>query len=130
MVSWSARGNSDICLPSSSRLSQICSLVDGKFQEQESRSCKGSSYLGSKLTQYHFCHILLVKASYKASPNSKGGEKLNFLTGGTAKCSPRILSFLFQTFVALFTIYHDKIYYLKRRAKGNDPGSSGNGLFI
>lgn len=118
MVSWSAGGNSVICLPSSSRLSQTCSLVGGKFQEQESRSCKSSSYLGSKFIRHHSCHILLVKASYEASPNSKGGEIPNFLTRGTAKCFPGILSFLFKTFVAIFTIYHDKIYSLKRREKG------------
>lgn len=36
------------------------------------------------MAHHHFCHILLAKASYMASPDSRGGE-INFLLAGREK---------------------------------------------
>lgn len=65
---WLATGldghNLVMCLSSSWKVAQVCS-----HGGQESKRS-----LGSQMSQCHICHIILVKASHKVSPDSRGTE--------------------------------------------------------
>ena len=76
------RPNSASFVPtSSSRLASACSNCSARLQG--STNVQGFWSLGLELASCHPCHVLLAKTSWKASPESKSGEKDTL--GGAAK---------------------------------------------
>lgn len=60
-------------------------MVVTEYQEGKGSSVKAWAL---ELTEHHFHHILLVKASHKVGPDSRNEETLLILMEGAAKYGP------------------------------------------